>query len=109
MKSSELKSLDGLLAVYSIGAALYAGFVYFLAPEVVADAIPGIEYKLTGAEFTTLKQEARGQISSAAAPLVISMIAWVLIGAWWLVRTSMNSGASREFKDAILVQLPLQV
>jgi hypothetical protein len=101
MKSSELKSIYGLLAVFSIGAALYAGFVYSLAPEFVTDAIPGIEYKLTGAELTMLKQEARAQISSAAAPLVVSMIAWVLIGARWLVRTPMNSGGSREFKGAI--------
>lgn len=101
MKSSELKSIYGLLAVFSIGTALYAGFVFSLAPEFVTDAIPGIEYKLTGAELRMLKQEARAQISSAAAPLVVSMIAWVLIGAWWLVRTPMNSGASREFKGAI--------
>jgi hypothetical protein len=29
------------------------------------------------------------------------LIAWVLIEAWWLVRTPLNPGASREFKGAI--------
>lgn len=101
MKSTELKSLYGLLAVFSIGAALYAGFVYSLAPEFVADAVPGIEYKLTGAELKTLKEESRAQISTAVAPLVISLVSWVLIGAWWLVRTPLNPGAAREFKGAI--------
>ena len=101
MKSFELKSIYGLLAVFSIGAALYAGFVYSLAPEFVTDAIPGIEYKLTGAELRTLKDEARSQIYSAAAPLVVSGIAWVLIGAWWLVRRSLDPQESREFKGAV--------
>lgn len=101
MISSEVKSLYGPLVVFSIGAALYAGFVYSLAPEFIADAVPGIEYKRSGAELRTLKAESRAQISSAVAPLVTSMIAWVLIGAWWLIRTPLNSGASREFKGAI--------
>jgi hypothetical protein len=101
MKPSELKAIYGLLAVVSLGAALYAGFVYSLAPEFVTDAVPGIEYKLSVAELRTLKEAARAQVSAAVAPLVISMILWVLIGAWWLVRMPLNLGASREFKGAI--------
>lgn len=101
MRLHTLKSLYGLLAVFSIGAALYAGFVYSLAPEFVTDVVPGIEYKLTGAELRTLKEESRKQVSAAVAPLVVSLVAWVLIGAWWLVRTPLNSGAAREFKGAI--------
>ncbi len=100
MKSTELKSSHGLLAVFSIGAALYAGFVYSLAPEFVADAIPGIEYKLTGAELRAL-EESRAQISPAVVPLAISLVSWVLIRAWWLVRPLLNPGAAREFKGAI--------
>lgn len=101
MKSSELKALYGLLAVFSIGAALYAGFVYSLAPEFVTEVVPGIEYKLTGAELRTLKEGARKQVSAAAAPLVISVISWVLIGAWGLARTPLSFDESREFKGAI--------
>jgi len=101
MTSCELKSLYGLLAVFSIGAALYAGFVYSLAPEFVTDAVPGIEYKLSGAELRTLKEGARSQIFTAAAPLVASLVAWVFVGAWWLVRLTLNPETSREFKGAI--------